>query len=186
MLALVGSLLAYGIVSRVKPQYEVHFSYAVSLEQREQSQEYRFDGFYALQATDLFTATLASWIKAPEIIVKAHEVAGLESPTDPREVSRAVRSDKTAPQLVQVTVRHTSKEFSQELAQALQEVIREEVERYHDQGIPELSFAVVATEPWVGLVGISHFLVVVSTFVLILVIGINWVVLTASLVSPKK
>lgn len=182
LFSVVAALIAWGVAARIAPTHEVHFSYLVSLSQRDNVNEYRFDGFYALQATDLFAATLAKWAAAPEVVVRAYQEAGLEIPSeDPRALTRAIRAEKVAPQLVAVTVRDESRDVVEALAAGLQDVIEENVASYHAQGVPAVQFRVVATESWTGVVRLSIPVIVTATFIAAFLIGINAVLLFESL-----
>lgn len=175
---IVGAMLAYAITSSIKPAFESHFSYLVSLSEREEVPEYQFDGFYALQATDLFAATLARWAGTPEVIVAAHDAAGISlRQNDPRQVGRIVRAEKTAPQLVEITVRHHDSRVASALVHGLQAVMDENIDRYHDEGIPALRFRVVATEPWQGSVAVAREAITLATFVFVVFVGANIVLL---------
>lgn len=181
LFSVVVALVAWGIAARIRPTHEVHFSYLVSLSQRDNVNEYRFDGFYALQATDLFAATLAKWAAAPEVVVEAYQEAGLELPSeDPRSLTRAIRAEKVAPQLVTVTVRDQSRDMAEKLAQGLQSVMEKNVADYHAQGVPTVQFRVVGTQPWTGVTRISVLIVVVATFVAAFLLAVNAVLLVQS------
>lgn len=180
VVALLAGLLAYGIATRGRPRYEVHFSYIVSLAQRERAPEYRFDGYYALQATDLFTTTLASWIGAPEVGVAAYAEAGLPAPADARAISHAIRAQKAAPQLVQVTVREDSEGMAASLAAGLRTVMATNVAKYQDEGTPELMFRAVPTDSWTGTVRPPVLVVAAATTAFVLVAGVNLVVFLAA------
>lgn len=185
VVALLAGLVGYGITARSQPRFEVHFSYIVSLAEREQAPEYRFDGYYALQATDLFTTTLAGWIAAPEVGVAAYREAGLVAPADPRTLARVISASKAAPQLVQVTVRGDSEADATSLAAGLRGVMTANVEKYHEQGTPEVAFRVVATDPWTGVVTPMAMLIAAATAVFVLVAGINVVVFSAAVRVEK-
>lgn len=177
LISLALAALAFVVSVRVSPVYEVHFSYLVSLSNREQPDGYTYDGVYALQSTDLFTATLAQWASAPEIIVEAYRAAGLPLlDLDPRSVTRGIVSEKTAPQLVRVTVKNEKKADAEKLAAGLRAVISRNVERYHQDGIPALKFRVVPTESWTGVTRFNSIAVTVATFLAVLLLGANWVV----------
>lgn len=185
IVALLAGLIGYGIASRSQPRFEVHFSYIVSLAEREQAPEYRFDGYYALQATDLFTTTLAGWIVAPEVGVAAYQEAGILVPADPRTLSRVISAEKAAPQLVRVTVRGDSEQEATSLAAGLRDVMAANVEKYHDQGTPELAFSAVSTDPWTGIVKPIEMLVAAATAVFVLVAGLNVAVFLAAVRAEK-
>jgi capsular polysaccharide biosynthesis protein len=181
MVSFVVALVAWMIVRGIGASYEVHFSYLISLSQREEVSDYSFDGYYALQATDLFTATLAQWIKTPEVIVEAHKEAEINlKSSDPRALGRRIKAVKTAPQLIEVTVKGESRQETERLAQGVRMVMKNNVERYHDKGIPALRFRVVETEPWVGQQKLSIVPIVVATFIFIFFMGINVVLLMES------
>lgn len=163
-------------------EFQVHYSYLVSLSEREAATEYKFDGFYALQATDLFASTLAQWAQTPEIIVAAHEAAGLSIPTrDPRTLVRIVTAEKTAPQLVEVTIKQTESEAARRLTEGLRTVMQRQIDLYHTEGIPALQFRAVATEPWVGERVVATNVIVIATFIFVFVVALNLVLFWESL-----
>jgi capsular polysaccharide biosynthesis protein len=179
--ALVLAASGYLLARSAGPVYEVHYSYLVSLKTRDQVPEYRFDGYYALQATDLFTATLARWTTTPEVIVAALNEGGISPvPQDAQALSRYVRSEKTAPQLVEVTVTGSSAAKAQRLAAGLQKVMEKNIASYHDAAIPAVDFSVVTTNAWTGVSQLHAGLVVLAIAVTVLFVGINIVLLATS------
>ena len=180
LVCVVATLLAYGVAARTGTSYSLHYSYSISLAEREQAGEYTFDGYYALQATDLFASTLARWLTAPEIIAAAYERAELPPIADVRGLARRVRAEKTAPQLVQVTVIGQDPEQVQRLTRGLQDEIAATVVRYHDEGVPTLRFNVVTTDEWIGERPVAVGLISIATFIVVLLLAINVVLLRAS------
>lgn len=182
LVSLVVTVAAWLIVLRTGPMHTVHYSYLVSLSEREKADDFSFDGYYALSATDLFAATLASWISAPEVVVAAYAEADLAlASRDARDVVQAVTAEKKSPQLVSVAVRHKNQAVAERLARGLQSVIKENVEQYNDLGIPALTFRVVATEPWTSVRQVEVGVVVVATFLFVFLALINGVLLIESI-----
>jgi hypothetical protein len=182
LLAAAAALLAYAVVYRVGVVHEVYFSYLVAMSEREPSSEFRFDGYYALQATDLFATTLSSLLTAPETIQAAYEAAGLPlEERSARALGRTVSAQKMAAQVVQVVVRDADAQRAERLVHGLQRVAEQEVARYHQEGVPAVQFRVVATEPWMGESRWSVPVVVGVVFVFTLFLVLNTAVLTASL-----
>lgn len=181
MISFVLAVIAWLIVRGIGVGYEVHFSYLISLSQREEVADYSFDGYYALQATDLFTATLAQWIKTPEVIVEAHKESKVDfEVSDPRALSRKISAVKSAPQLIEVTVKGKNREETERLAEGVRVVMNRNVERYHNEGIPALRWRVVETEPWVGQQKLSMIPIVAATFIFAFFMGVNMVLLAES------
>lgn len=170
--------IAFGIAERVGPLPQVHYSYLVSLSEREETPDFEFDGYYALQATDLFAATLAEWLTTPEVVVAAYRAAGLEPGTeDPRALTRLVEARKSAPQLVEVTVKGSSQAEAEALTAGLLVAMERNVALYHDEGIPAVQFGVVATQPFSGQRMIHARLIAVATFFAALILLLNAVLL---------
>lgn len=181
LISVTAAVIALVIAKQVAPGYQVHYSYLVSLSSRDQVGDYRFDGYYALQATDLFAATLASWVETPEVIVAAYQEAGLDLPSsDPRALGRAVRAEKAAAQLVTVTVRASEREAAEKLAGGLRVVMDLNVEKYHDEGVPAVVFRAVATEPWTGTIKLSILLIVIAAFIFTFFIALNVILFNES------
>ncbi len=186
VLVVVSALVAagaYGLTARLPTTYQVHFSYLVALTQREgPTADYHFDGYYALQATDLFTTTVAAWTTTPEVIVAAYQVAKLPVPTaDTRVLLQKITAEKSAPQLIEVTVHDTQAQIAQALAYGLQTVMQKQVELYQQQGSPALTFKIVPTNVWTGEQRVDRRIITITTFILILFVGLNLVILRESL-----
>lgn len=181
LIGVVAAGIALVVVRQIPPVHQTHYSYFVSLVEREESLEYRFDGYYALQATELFTTTLAGLAQAPEIVAAAYEAAHLPLPTqDPRQLVRRVNARKVAPQLVEITIRETDQARAQQLAEGLTAELTDHVARYNTESIPGLAFKVTATEPWHGTRGVAVSVIVVATFVFTVFILINiWLLFVA-------
>lgn len=166
------------MVARIGARWTVHFSYVVSLKEREATNTYRFDGYYALQAIELFTKTLAEWVVAPEIVAQAHQAAGLPIPSG---ILKVIEAEAAAPQLVRVTVWAGGPAEAEQLAAGLQAVVGDLLQRYDTTGVPAVQFQVVTTQWWGAAAGLNRTMVAVATGLLVLFIGVNLVVLRESL-----
>ncbi len=182
LISLILSLAALVIVKKIGPTYQLHYSYLIALKDRETAPEYRFDGYYAISATELFAQTLAAWIKTPETIVAAYRAADLPLPTsDSSQLIRSITVDKQAPQLVSVPINQSNPDTAQKLAAGLQTVMQRNIDRYQNEGVPALRFQVIASEPWLGETKISAAVIVPAVFIFTLFFGINFIILLASL-----
>lgn len=185
-LALAAAILAGAAVQRAGPLYRAHFSYLVALQEREAAGEFRFDGYYALQATDLFAATLAQWLATPELSARAYEAAGLPLPgPDGRELTRAIEARKAAPQLVTVAAAAESAAAAEALARGIVVAVAEQMQRYHEEGVPAARFKVVPSSVWVGSTPPDTWVAVLAVFLLVLFGGVTGLLLTAVLVQTK-
>lgn len=182
LISLGVSLLAYVMVEQKGVYHEVHFSYLVALREREGgSEDFRFDGYFALQATDLFAATLAELISSPETIAASFQAAGLPLPTDAGQLARQVTAEKTASQVVQVVVRDPDAARAEALAGAVQATVADKLTTLDAHGIPALRFEATPTNPWVGVARLSTSVIVSATFLVTFFVLINLVIVRKSL-----
>jgi capsular polysaccharide biosynthesis protein len=181
LVSAAAALAAWLIVGQVSPSYEVHFSYLISLREREAADEFRFDDYYALSATDLFASTLAEWLSTPEVVVAAYETAGLAVPTaEMSELTRTVTAQKKAPQLVTVVVRGRERERAARAAEGLKNVMERNLEQFQNQGSGAISFTVYPTESWVATKTLSAAVITTATFLFTFLAAVNLIVLRES------
>lgn len=177
VLAIVCGLIAFGLVKQLPASYDVNVSYMISMKEREAAAGFRYDGYYALSATDLFSATLAGVATSPETIVAAYKEAGLPLPTqDSFVLGKSVRADKIASQLVRVRVTQASKDSAEKLSQGLMKVLNRSVTQYNEKGNATITFAAVATDPWTSTQVLAPLPVAVSVMIFV-ALGGSFVVL---------
>ncbi len=176
-ISILVATLGYGIAKQFPATYEVNFSYMVSMEQRDESSNFRYDGYYALSATDLFSATLAGVIVSPETIVAAYGGANIPLPTeDTIDLVKSIRSEKVAPQLVRVRVRNASRERAEDISSGLMDAVEGSVDQYNQKGNTAIVFRAIATTPWTSTQRPDPLPIAISLFMLVWVGG-NFLIL---------
>lgn len=171
------AVLVYGGISRIPGTYEVHFSYMVSMDQREVVPGFKYDGFYGLSAIDLFSTTLARVADSPETVVAAYKNANIKLPTqDAITLVRTIDSEKVAPQLVRFTVRNASKKHAEKLAAGLIVALDSSIDEYNIAGRSSTTLHAVTTPPWTSQNVINPIPVSASFFMLVFVSGNIFVV----------
>lgn len=172
---------AYFWAYRAGNDYQAHFSYLISLAERENYGEYRFDGYYALQATDLFTATFATWLTTPEVISASYRAADL-TPKVLRlsDLKKIVTAAKTGPQLIEVMVTADSAAHAQLLQAGLEQVIQIRLQKYQADSSPALTFIATKTDGWITKREVAGIPLVVAVFFGSLMLSINGLLLLTS------
>ncbi len=175
------AIIAYGVALKIPVSYDAHLSYVVSQQEREASAQFRYDGYYALSATDLFTATLAAWIGEPQTIAQAYKAANVQIPTyDAIDLTKHVRSQKTAPGLVSITVTDSSRETAEAVAKGIAEIIPSFIERQNTTGTPAVSFRSSVSGPWTGVSSVAPFPIALVVFVFGLLVHSIWTLFVIS------
>lgn len=85
---LIGIVMALAtattfIVASSQPvRYESSESFAINRINPEPTADYQYDGYYALQAVDLFSQTVVSWFDTPSAIAEIYQQAQLDPEID--------------------------------------------------------------------------------------------------------
>ncbi len=78
-IVLVATVAAYVVTATQPVRTGVSVSYAVNRVNKEATPDYQYDGYYALQATDLFAQTVVSWFSTPSVLQEMYGRANLDS-----------------------------------------------------------------------------------------------------------
>lgn len=105
-------------------RYTASMSLSVNTINQQQTTDYQFDGYYALQAADLFSQTVVSWLQTPSVLVEVYERAGVTTPVQPiRSLTGRFKTKKYSSQNMVVAFAAPSEEEAKRLATAVTEVV---------------------------------------------------------------
>lgn len=82
VLALIGALTG-GLIAAFTPvKYESSLSFTVNQINKQETTAYQYDGYYAIQASDLFSETIVSWFQTPSFLLEVYNRANLDPQID--------------------------------------------------------------------------------------------------------
>lgn len=123
-LALMGTLLGVGMTWVMPQVYDASVSFDVQRINKQSTQEYQFDGYYEIQASDLFSQTVISWFLTPSVLSEMYDRAGIDSQIQNiSEYARRFSAKKYSPQNIVVTFQEKTESRAQKLAGAVVEVV---------------------------------------------------------------
>ena len=122
---ILGCGLAFGILAGVvvvwtPSQYRISLSFTITQTAPQETADYQYDGYYAIQSAQLVGDTVASWLRTPVVVFNIYERA--QSPAPSQSLSRLTarfRTTNAAPQQVLVTFADSSEETGRLLAEAI-------------------------------------------------------------------
>lgn len=170
------------IVPRLPGGVDVSISLSVPVPERPRTQDYEFDGYYALQATDLFSETLAGWFRSPDFAAGVYEKAGIPAPENSlRTLSKIFSAKKISGQLINIEYHAQNANEGGKIAKAAANLLQERVDAFNEKGNSALSFSVVANEPLLIPVNRNVFTRALIVGVVVLVLAANFFVIKDSL-----
>ncbi len=161
------------VAARAQPKYVTSLSIAVNRVNVQETPDYQFDGYYAIQASDLFSQTLLSWFLTPSVLVEFYDHAGLDPQmTTLHEVVSRFRARKFAAQNIVIQFTEQTEERARKLAAAITEVVQERSRSLEKSPQGTATFDVVPAQPVIVAVKPDVLLALLAAFVSSILLGV--------------
>lgn len=145
---LVATVATFVVSSRAKPTYATSLSITVNRVHRQATPDYQYDGYYAIQASDLFSQTILSWFLTPSTLLEFYQRAGVDPHIDSLNglVAR-FRARKFSAQNIVVQFSDPDRSAAEKLAKAIGEVVKERGESLNKDAEGQGIFEVLPATP---------------------------------------
>ena len=146
--ALALGLVAYGVSLRLPLKYQaIATLYVHHTVQDGEGEYFEYEGFYAQRSAQEFTDTILGFLESPDIKQRAGEIVWDKvTEQKQRQLQKAVHAEKTAPQLVQLSVTLDNREEAGKLLSALVQSIKEKA-RVLTQNDAQTELNLLTAEP---------------------------------------
>jgi len=173
ILAVLTGLITGVVTSRLPRTMDVSISFTIPIPERPLSNNYEYDGYYALQATDLFASTFAGWLHSPEFVSAVYEKAGILKKPSIRALGKAFTTRKVSGQLVELQFSASSSKEAENISNQVVIAAKEKVSKFNSEGQKNLTFSVISADPLVIPASRNASINALVAFVIVLVLGIN-------------
>ncbi|MFH1366587.1 MAG: Wzz/FepE/Etk N-terminal domain-containing protein [Patescibacteria group bacterium] len=135
------------LLSFFKPAvYDASVSFAVNRINREITTQYEYDGYYAIQASDLVSQTVVSWFSTPSVVKEIYAEAGINPDLDSlNEYANLFNTKKYSGQNIGVKFTMAEKSTAEKLALAMIDVISKKVADLNKTADTKALFEAVAS-----------------------------------------
>lgn len=175
---LIPTVLAVSFAATRPVSYSTSIAFTVNRINKQDVKEYQYDGYYALQASDLFTETVVSWFLTPSVIVEMYDAADV--PANVRDLSSLTarfKIKKYSSQNLGVTFTSSSQSDAEKLAAAVVKTVEYKASQLNQSADRKALFEVVGSKPvtversrQVSLAGIVGF--ILGAFLAVLITGL--------------
>lgn len=132
---------------QAKPKYLTSLSIAVNRVNRQTTVDYQYDGYYALQASDLFSQTLLSWFLTPSVLLDFYQKAGVDPHiTTTNELVSRFRARKFAAQNIVIQFTDANRDTAQKLADGISAVVHDRSASLDKTSSGDATFDVVPSQ----------------------------------------
>ncbi len=116
------------------------------------SQDYRYDDFYRLQADEKFTETVVQWLKSPRVEADIYDEAGINTADfSLKRLANSISAEKLSSQLVAVGFSTADEKSSQKIAQAISKIISQNVQNLNKDQKENNWFEIISGDPVVKI-----------------------------------
>lgn len=172
-LVLVACVTA-AVVAQTRPiQTGVSVSYAINRTNRVATTQYEYDGYYALQASDLFAQTVVSWFSTPSFLQEVYQQANLDPEIQSlNSLPSRFSVRKYSAQNIVVRFNERNEERAKGVAQYLGSVMEKKAESLNQSSDGKSLFAIVAGVPVIAPARPNMALILGVTAVLSFALGL--------------
>lgn len=128
--------------------YRTSISFAVNRINKQDTAEYQFDGYYAIQASDLFSQTVVSWFYTPSFILEVYDTAGITPKIESLEKFTAqFKTKKYSAQNIVVTYPERDRDTAQKIADGIVVNLDQRTRDLNQSSDQKALFEVVGSKP---------------------------------------
>lgn len=151
---LVGTVLILlfwvAIFSALKPvAYDTDLSLLVAKNGTQDTNDYKYGGYYAVQASEEIGDNMSQWLKSASVVNEIYSRAGISGSGELKALSKFFKADKISSQYVRVNYRTGDEESAKKIAKAAGSVIAEKLDSLEKLSNGEISFKIIPSEPLV-------------------------------------
>jgi capsular polysaccharide biosynthesis protein len=179
LIVLLVPIIAAVIFAATRPTtYTASIAFTINRINKQPTTEYQFDGYYALQASDLFSDTVVSWFLTPSSIVDMYDRAGINpNVTSLSSLTSRFNIKKFSAQNLNVKFTTQSQTEADKLASAVIQTVQEKTTSLNQSADRKALFEAVGSKPVIvanskgiiisGIVGL-----IIGFFLDVLLIGL--------------
>lgn len=152
-IGVLTAVVTFIFTVRQSSYYNSSLALLVSNNQIQDTTDYRFDGYYAIQATDLFSNTVEAWFKSPETVKVIYEKAKVDlGEFNIKNLTKIFKAEKLAPHYIEVRYKTNNEDEAARIASAVGEVLSGKVKTLGETSKGETSFSIRNEQPVVALI----------------------------------
>lgn len=174
--AVIVAMLAVAFVQVLPVKYDASMDLSILRVNREETADYQYDGYYAIQASDLFSETIISWLQTPSVVGKIYDESGVtQSTTGVSLFTGKFRAKKLSSQNISVRFSANTEDEAKKLAEALGSVVNQKAESSLQTSKSKPLFEIRPSDPVVGIRQYDPLITFAAGFATGLLLGVLWV-----------
>lgn len=147
VIALVILTAAFTLVKPVT--YDNDLTILVARSGTQATSDYKYDGYYAAQASDTFADNVSQWLASASLVSEIYSRAKIAADFgNLKAFSKAFKAEKLSSQYVEVRYQTKDRESAVKLARSIADVLQEKADSLSKAGNDEMSFKIIYNDPF--------------------------------------
>jgi len=139
--ALIFSTYAYS-------GYEASVSLFLTKSGTQQTDEFKYDGYYALESGEIISDNIEKWLKSPQIVSEIYSEARMDPDfKNIKNYKKKFTANKMSNQYVEVSFETESAESAEKISSAIDRVLNRKMNELSAESGEEISFSIEETDP---------------------------------------
>ncbi len=148
IVSILTSLSAF-LFSTIKPAlYETSITLAINKNKTQNTNDFKYDGYYALQTSEMLADTIVEWTKSPTIVSSIYQKAGVNQDfKNIKSYSKKFTAKKMSSQHIEVKFKIDTRDTAEKISLATIETISEKIKILEKNSGEEIAFSVTSENP---------------------------------------
>ena len=126
-------------------RYEVSIPVEISRKGQQQTEDFRYDQYYRVEADSKFADTVVQWFSDPSTVNSIYAAASKSHEAQTvKDLSKKFKAEKLAPQYIRVSFQTANEDDGKVLAKAIREVANQKNEKLNENSKSEDWFSLIA------------------------------------------
>jgi capsular polysaccharide biosynthesis protein len=147
-ISIITAMSAY-IFSFIQPAvYETSLSLLIGKEGTQETDDFKYDGYYALQTSEILADSIQQWMKSPETVDEIYKEAGVDREFESiKSYSKKFTAKKMSPQYAEIKFKASERDEAEKISSAIVKVINNKTRKIQENSNEEISFKVESGSP---------------------------------------
>ena len=148
IIGIIAGVSAF-VFSAIQPiKYETSLSLSIIKDKTQVTDDFKYDGYYALQSSEIIADSIEQWLKSPEIVNAIYQKAEVEQDfKNIKSYTKKITAHKMSPQFVEVKFKGNSREEVEKVSTAIAEVVNAKIKKLKEASEQEISFSINSGNP---------------------------------------
>ena len=148
IIALITSFSAF-LFSFLQPvKYETSLSLLLSKDSSQMTDDFKYDGYYALEASGILADSIVQWIKSPELISSVYQKAQIDGKfKNLKSYTKKITAKKMSQQYIEVKFETNNIDQANKISVAIIDEINNKIQNIKKDSEEEIAFLISNENP---------------------------------------